>query len=167
MRANDRLRLYILLSRMYHWPISSIISQSPGLLKQLQKKSSKGVSYLPYVFSAIALLAQADSKPPSGYQIPPYLAPPPTIPIPLAGKRTAAPVKSLIDRYGLGARIPAVDKGKGKAEDGNGDQAGGQGQGKWEASKEERERGLRERKEKMVLEARRSVQVSCLLLKVR
>lgn len=36
-------------------------------------------------------------------------------------------------------------------------QLGGQGQGagKWEASKEERERGLRERKEKMVLEARR------------
>jgi len=138
---------------MYHWPISSIISQSPGLLKLPQKKSSKGDSYLPYVFSAVLLWTQADIKPPSGYQIPPYLAPPPTNPIPVAGKRTAAPVKSLIDRYGLGARIPAVDKGKGKAEDG--DQAGGQGQGKWEASKEERERGLRERKEKMVLEARR------------
>jgi hypothetical protein len=153
MSADDRSRLYILLSRMYRWPISSIISPSPGLLKLPQKKYSKGVSCLPYVLSAIALLAQADRKPPSGYQIPPYLAPPPAIPIPVAGKRTAAPVKSLIDRYGLGARIPAVDKGKGKAEDG--DQVGGQGQGKWEASKEERERGLRERKEKMVLEARR------------
>jgi hypothetical protein len=39
MRANDRLRLYILLSRMYHWPILCIISQRPGLLKLLQKKS--------------------------------------------------------------------------------------------------------------------------------
>ena len=152
-RANDRLRLYILLSRMYRLPISYIISQSPGLLRLLQRKSSKEVSYLPYVFSAVSLWTEADRKPPSGYQIPPYLAPPPTNPIPVAGKRTAAPVKSLIDRYGLGARIPAVDKGKGKAEDEG--QAGGQGQGKWEASKEERERGLMERKEKMVLEARR------------
>jgi len=155
MRANDRLKLSILLFRMYHCPISSIISQSPGLLKLLRKRSSKEVSCLPYVFSAVLFWTEADIKPPSGYQIPPYLAPPPTNPIPVAGKRTAAPVKSLIDRYGLGARIPAVDKGKGKAEDGNGDQVGGQGQGKWEASKEERERGLRERKEKMVLEARR------------
>jgi len=95
---------------------------------------------------------RADSQPPSGYQIPPSLAPPPTNPTPVIGKRTSAPVKSLIDRYGLGARIPAVDKGKGKAE---AEDAGQQGAGKWEASKEEREKGLRERKEKMVLEARR------------
>jgi hypothetical protein len=154
-RADDRLKLYILLSRMYHWPISSTISQSPGLLKLPLRRFSKGVSYLLYVVIATTCMTKADIQPPSGYQIPPYLAPPPTNPIPVAGKRTAAPVKSLIDRYGLGARIPAVDKGKGKAEDGNGDQAGGQGSGKWEASKEERERGLRERKEKMVLEARR------------
>ena len=153
MSANDRLRLYILPSRMYRSPTSYIIYQSPGLPKLLLRKSLKEVSYLPYVPLSYSVVIEADKKPPSGYQVPSYLAPPPTNPIPVAGKRTAAPVKSLIDRYGLGARIPAVDKGKGKAVDV--DQAGGQGQGKWEASKEERERGLRERKEKMVLEARR------------
>jgi coupling of ubiquitin conjugation to ER degradation protein 1 len=56
----------------------------------------------------------------------------------------------LIDRYGLSARIPALEKGKGKEEAGVVN-----GVGKWEGSKDERERGLRERKEKMVLEARR------------
>ena len=98
----------------------------------------------------------ADIKPPAGYQIPPSLAPTPapttTNTSPVIGKRTApSPGKSLIDRYGLSARIPSVDKGKAKAED----EQPGQGAGKWEGSKEERERGLRERKEKMVLEARR------------
>jgi coupling of ubiquitin conjugation to ER degradation protein 1 len=105
-----------------------------------------------------------DIQPPAGYQIPPSLAPTPApaTTSPVIGKRTApAPGKSLIDRYGLSARIPSVDKGKGKekAEDESetptGQPGQGQGVGKWEGSKEERERGLRERKEKMVLEARR------------
>lgn len=34
-------------------------------------------------------------------------------------------------------------------------QGQGQGQGKWEESREGREKGLRERKERMILEARR------------
>jgi len=102
----------------------------------------------------------ADIQPPAGYQIPPSLAPTPapttTNTSPVIGKRTApSPGKSLIDRYGLSARIPSVDKGKAKAEDEQPGQGQGQGAGKWEGSKEERERGLRERKEKMVLEARR------------
>jgi hypothetical protein len=36
-----------------------------------------------------------------------------------------------------------------------GNEGGVDGIGKWEASKDERERGLKERKERMVLEARR------------
>ena len=59
-----------------------------------------------------------------------------------------------------------VDKGKGKEVDPMGTQKSGSGEegtmgekGVWEGSKEARERGLRERKERMILEARRWVPV--------
>lgn len=54
----------------------------------------------------------------------------------------------MIDRYNLSSRVPASEKGKEV-------EAAEEEKGKWEASKEARERGLRERKEKMILEARR------------
>lgn len=55
-RADDRLKLYILLSRMYHWPISFIIFQSLGLLKLPLRRFLKGVSYLLYVLSSVTFI---------------------------------------------------------------------------------------------------------------
>jgi hypothetical protein len=161
----SRWRRYNLLFRIYHLLVSSIIYPRLGLHKLLPKRYWKEGSYLLYVSSHpsshILPGLMTDIQPPAGYQIPPSLAPTPapTNTSPVIGKRTVpAPGKSLIDRYGLSARIPSADKGKGK-EDESGTPTGqpgqGQGVGKWEGSKEERERGLRERKEKMVLEARR------------
>lgn len=57
----------------------------------------------------------------------------------------------MIDRYNLSSRLPS-HKGKEKAE---GETA--QIDNKWEESKEKRELGLKERKEKMILEARKWV----------
>lgn len=130
---------------------------------------------------------------PNDFVPPPSLMPPDSQPPPSSGSGSGSgsgetnsnskltPTKSgksLIDRYGLSSRVPSsADKGKGK-EVNNGSQSdtnavrdtSGQGEngtlgekGKWEASKEARERGLRERKEKMILEARRWVIYNSLL----
>ncbi|KJE01253.1 hypothetical protein I311_05118 [Cryptococcus gattii NT-10] len=64
-------------------------------------------------------------------------------------KAANARTQSLIDRYNLSSRLPS-HKGKEKAE---GEPA--HMDNKWEESKEKRELGLRERKEKMILEARK------------
>jgi coupling of ubiquitin conjugation to ER degradation protein 1 len=68
--------------------------------------------------------------------------------------------QTLIDRYNLNARIPSV-KGKEKEEvvvdtSPAGLGTGGKdGKGEWADTKDKRERELRERKERMILEARR------------
>jgi hypothetical protein len=59
-RADDRLKLYILLSRMFHWPILYIISPSLGLLKLPLRRFSKGVSYLLCVVTATTCMTKAD-----------------------------------------------------------------------------------------------------------
>lgn len=60
--------------------------------------------------------------------------------------------------------MPSADKGKAKEVDPASEAAAAAAEekGKWEASKEARERGLRERKERMILEARRYVPFSAL-----
>lgn len=63
---------------------------------------------------------------------------------------------SLIARMGLQNKVVADDKGKGKEVE------SGQGGGGWSPNAAERERNLRARKEKLVLEARRCVCVSLL-----
>lgn len=98
---------------------------------------------------------------PNDFVVPPALLPadstpatPSHVPAAAADAKSSPaklPGRSLIDRYGLTSRVPSVDKGKEREGEGEGES------GKWEASKEARERGLRERKEKMILEARRSV----------
>jgi coupling of ubiquitin conjugation to ER degradation protein 1 len=64
---------------------------------------------------------------------------------------------SLIERYGLSSRIPSR-KGKevdtGETADAA-EQMAGAGRGQWSESREEREKGLRERKERMILQARK------------
>lgn len=117
---------------------------------------------------------------PNDFVVPPALLPPdstpaaPSTPSSPAKPATASVMgKSLLDRYGLVSRVApptststnGLDKGKAKeaiadAEAGAGTGTGTDGEtlgekGKWEASKEARERGLRERKERMILEARR------------
>ncbi|BEI80222.1 hypothetical protein CcaverHIS002_0107510 [Cutaneotrichosporon cavernicola] len=84
-------------------------------------------------------------NPPANFTIPDHLRPPVAVPHPSAtapGAEAPAPQKatSLIDRYGLSARLEAE---------------GGASTGKWEATREGREADLRARKERMVLEARR------------
>ncbi|POY75196.1 hypothetical protein BMF94_1828 [Rhodotorula taiwanensis] len=67
-----------------------------------------------------------------------------------SGVRGAPP--SLIARMGLQAQVAADAKGKGKATEDGSASAGG-----WSPKAEERERNLRARKEKLVLEARRKL----------
>ncbi|GAA5985089.1 hypothetical protein JCM11641_006354 [Rhodosporidiobolus odoratus] len=61
------------------------------------------------------------------------------------------PPPSLIQRMGLQSRAAMEEKGKGKAREETGDKVG------WSPDSRERERRLRERKEKLVLEARRKL----------
>lgn len=67
----------------------------------------------------------------------------------------------MIEKYGLSNRVPSrkgkeVDPGeKGGDVVGQDTPGVGDGKGKWEDSREGREKGLKERKEKMILEARR------------
>ncbi|WVQ83576.1 hypothetical protein IAT38_005717 [Cryptococcus sp. DSM 104549] len=107
-------------------------------------------------------------------------APPPTFNIPASLIPTTAPVQaapqaaantkvtpskptSLIDRYNLTSRVPS-HKGKEKEVEGPVGASStetpvipgaGDKNSRWEDSKEKREMGLKERKEKMILEARR------------
>ncbi|WVQ73867.1 hypothetical protein IAR50_003448 [Cryptococcus sp. DSM 104548] len=71
-------------------------------------------------------------------------------------KSTATKAQSLIDRYNLSSKVPSA-KGKEKAveQDQQEAEASASTGSKWEDSKEKREMGLKERKEKMILEARR------------
>lgn len=113
----------------------------------------------------------------------PFLAAPVAVPAASSGSTSSTsatassssgkPAPSLIERYGLSARIRTQEKGKGKAgaegpvgpDDSEGGAPGGDagagrvGQGAgdrgWAQTPEERERALKERKERMVLEARR------------
>lgn len=87
-----------------------------------------------------------------------------------AGSKTA-PATSLIERYGLSSRVSSrkgkeVDEGEHGAAPPVPDSASsaaaaatpgplGGGKGKWEDTREGREKGLKERKERMILEARR------------
>ncbi|WWD16755.1 hypothetical protein CI109_101187 [Kwoniella shandongensis] len=119
--------------------------------------------------------------PPPTFNIPASLLPPSTAPIPAItaataggnGKSTPAKTQSLIDRYNLSSRVPSR-KGKEKdvselgvaphasSDEGASAGAGGvvaeteaQKKSNWEDSREKRELGLKERKERMILEARR------------
>ncbi|KAI5477750.1 40S ribosomal protein s1 [Pseudohyphozyma bogoriensis] len=90
----------------------------------------------------------SDDVPPA----PPVPATPATNPIPSASTSTSAPATppSLITRLNLSARASAQKSGA--------EEDGGEGRkGGWEASPEKREKSLRERKERMVLEARRKM----------
>ncbi|GMK54699.1 hypothetical protein CspeluHIS016_0112850 [Cutaneotrichosporon spelunceum] len=83
--------------------------------------------------------------PPANFLVPDHLRPPVSVPHTSAAARdTEAPVPqkatSLIDRYGLGARLEADSAASSS---------------KWEATREGREADLRARKERMILEARR------------
>jgi coupling of ubiquitin conjugation to ER degradation protein 1 len=82
------------------------------------------------------------------------------VPIPiLSTKTTPKPIvhQSLIERYGLDTRLPSL-KGKEKETDQDevdekDDHPGSTS--KWEDTKEKREMDLKERKERMILEARK------------
>ncbi|OWZ26577.1 hypothetical protein C356_06908 [Cryptococcus neoformans c45] len=94
--------------------------------------------------------------PPPTFNIPASLIPtatPQPAPTPFSNnannKASNAKTQSLIDRYNLSSRLPS-HKGKEKAE---GEPA--EIDNKWEESKEKRELGLKERKERMILEARK------------
>lgn len=112
-------------------------------------------------------LTLSPPQPPASYQPPSAEAPrapgpvPPTTPVRAApapqastpagaGARGKPP--SLIARMGLQAQVAADVKGKGKATGEDAESSSG-----WSPKAEEREKNLRARKEKLVLEARRSV----------
>ncbi|GAA6033991.1 hypothetical protein JCM8097_000637 [Rhodosporidiobolus ruineniae] len=106
-------------------------------------------------------------EPPASYFPPPppsTATPSPGTPRPLTPQPTAsssstiaarAPPPSLIQRMGLqsqaASQTPIKGKGKGKEEESAGEMGG------WSPSASERERKLRERKERLVLEARRKL----------
>ncbi|ORY29561.1 hypothetical protein BCR39DRAFT_532135 [Naematelia encephala] len=104
--------------------------------------------------------------PPATFNIPASLLPPsvnpPTPTSPTKPTLPSRPVPSLIERYQLSSRIPSR-KGKEKDEEDSGAGAPGAAPGggvggeavKWEDTREGREKGLKERKERMILEARR------------
>ncbi|WVO17961.1 hypothetical protein L204_105659 [Cryptococcus depauperatus] len=97
--------------------------------------------------------------PPPAFNIPASLIPnapaPPRLTANLLSSLKPLPSKhqSLVDRYNLSSRLPS-SKGKEKAE-GESPARKKADARKWEESKEKRELGLKERKEKMILEARR------------
>lgn len=79
--------------------------------------------------------------------IPDSLRPAVAVPVPVPSSqpsKSAPPTKpqSLIERYNLSSKL---------------DQAPSEETGKWEATRESREKDLRARKEKMILEARRKL----------
>lgn len=89
----------------------------------------------------------ADIQPPTGFVIPDSLRPAAAVPVPAPSsqsQQSAPPTKpqSLIERYNLSSKL---------------DQAPSEEAGKWEATRENREKDLRARKEKMILEARRKL----------
>ncbi|WWC68983.1 uncharacterized protein I206_102919 [Kwoniella pini CBS 10737] len=103
--------------------------------------------------------------PPPNFSIPASLLPASTGPVPVnansansTNKSANTKNSSLIDRYNLASRIPS-HKGKEKEVDSGTSTPSSvdsfDDKGKWEDSKEKREMGLKERKEKMILEARR------------
>ncbi|WWC59977.1 uncharacterized protein I303_102540 [Kwoniella dejecticola CBS 10117] len=103
--------------------------------------------------------------PPPNFSIPASLLPATTGPVPSttntansATKASSTKNSSLIERYNLSARIPS-HKGKEKDVDSGTSTPTSvdsfEDKGKWEDSREKREMGLKERKEKMILEARR------------
>ena len=124
-------------------------------------------------------------QPPSSFHIPPTLLPsvdpPSSAPVVHpssgqgqqgAGKRGQATTaaQSLIERYGLGSKVKVPVSRKGKEREagemesalvGREGQVGlsegraGEGRVRWEDTKEKREQELRDRKERMILEARR------------
>ncbi len=78
-----------------------------------------------------------------------------------SSQSSVKPLPSLIDRYNLSSKVDSEVKGKGKSSDidlENGNNTGGEGTQeplKWEKTAEDRQRALMERKQQMVLEARR------------
>ncbi|KAK8861343.1 hypothetical protein IAR55_002162 [Kwoniella newhampshirensis] len=109
--------------------------------------------------------------PPPTFNIPASLLPSTTPPIPatpaVGTKPTATKAQSLIDRYNLSSRVPSR-KGKERDPSELGSspttqasaetvltESEGEKKSKWEDSREKRETGLKERKERMILEARR------------
>ena len=100
------------------------------------------------------------TQPPTAFRVPPALLPasvnPPSTPSsPITPKRTTPTAQSLIDRYGLSARVPSRKGKERDSAEASVSEAGIDGRGKWEDTKEKRERELKERKERMILEARR------------
>ncbi|KAK4689156.1 hypothetical protein P7C73_g918, partial [Tremellales sp. Uapishka_1] len=83
--------------------------------------------------------------------VPPTLRTAPVAATTAAKKPSPTTAQSLIEKYGLTARVPSR-KGKEKDEI---VVAEPEKSGKWEDTREKRERELRERKERMVLDARR------------
>ncbi|ODO06274.1 hypothetical protein L198_01506 [Cryptococcus wingfieldii CBS 7118] len=103
------------------------------------------------------------AAPPPTFNMPASLLPTTTPPAQVSNTaqpqntKTASAIKaqSLIDRYNLSSRVPSL-KGKEKAvEENQLAETSANAASKWEDSKEKREMGLKERKEKMILEARR------------
>ncbi|ORX36390.1 hypothetical protein BD324DRAFT_492952 [Kockovaella imperatae] len=110
-------------------------------------------------------------NPPASFEVPSSLLPPSsTQPVPSSAQSksdaSSKPQQSLIERYGLSSQLP-TRKGKEREHVGDEDASGQAGPvqeasqrqsstgGKWEDTKEKREMDLRQRKEKMILEARR------------
>jgi len=108
----------------------------------------------------LSAMRDTDPQPPAGFTVPERLRPAPATingsPSASAGTASAsAPstkAQSLIDRYNLSSKLAAVSPAAPAPAPLS--PAGGGG-GKWEANREDREKELRARKERMILEARR------------
>ena len=114
----------------------------------------------PYSHISRPVLPLPTTQPPAAFRVPPSLLPasvnPPSTPSsPITPKRTTPTAQSLIDRYGLSSRVPSRKGKERDSAEAPASEAGMDGRGKWEDTKEKRERELRERKERMILEARR------------
>lgn len=127
----------------------------------IERGSLPTVSY--HLFTGISSKrSKLTQKPPTSFQIPSYLQPPtvnpPSAPSsPIASKTQNQKSVSLIEKYGLTNRIPSR---KGKEVDMGIDEApatvvGNENASGWSESREMREKALKERKERMILEARR------------